>query len=468
MSLESSNWLYSLLDFEKSFDRREFLEDTHIDSIATALLTIPRHVLVNRLHKLIPTSLITTISSNGSNNDDKAIADYDTNKIVYISTAGILNVISKVYSMQIFKQTTQELCDSNFVIIDEDETKNKKKSKISGNHKNSNDNDNNNSNDGSESESENENYNEESSENNSNITNNSDDNDNDYDSDYDSLRSSTNSKKRKRNTALMVDMYFKSPDSISSLFHPEIFPQFLLNSKDRKIPQINLNAILLNLGFSVQQIENGLENIDLMLIPVNGPWGHRKAFRKCFSQYGFEDSAVSENQKQLDKEMSELKSVNKKKWQQRAMELVNKNPNNHWSLLCYQRSSNTIFYYDSIISKKYNMDGSLKSQRLLNQKAAKEIVLYFKAMKIIPEDCEFCKFAFNDKIRQQSGWECGYVVISLILIIITKTPPRPISDVDLNVRFQNYLNMGTNHNLTKVIIKLIMDLLIKTDTKNYV
>jgi hypothetical protein len=165
-------------------------------------------------------------------------------------------------------------------------------------------------------------------------------------------------------------------------------------------------------GFSEKQVESKLQIIQTILIPVCGPNLPHEIYGSYISQKPAEQ-------------------------------------NNHWSLLCYYRPTNKVYYYDPLGT--YNI------------RRAKNTLEYFQLLRIIPGDCEFIIPDFT--VTQPGNWQCGYYVIMYIFMILVKNPTRPLSTNDIKERYASYF--GHDLKFVDLIIDIIHNLLIKKN-KNYI
>jgi hypothetical protein len=173
-------------------------------------------------------------------------------------------------------------------------------------------------------------------------------------------------------------------------------PAAINAENDTEFHPMDKLAALSLLGFSDPK-ENWLDSTSLVLIPILGP----QLSSNCFTMEDF------------------LKR-------------------NHWSLLCYHAETNTIFHYDSVSSH--------------NTERAKEIIATLQLHAVLPPNIkEKLNIEFSPK--QNSCWECGYIVIFLMIIMLSKVPPRPLSRQDVFRRFEN-VNTNTSSDLMEIVLCL--------------
>lgn len=117
---------------------------------------------------------------------------------------------------------------------------------------------------------------------------------------------------------------------------------------------------------------------------------------------------------------------------------------NHWSLLCYypnkkRYKKGKFFHYDS--------------KKPLNRKRAGEVVSILKQYDVVHPEAEVDLDIWFAP-QQPGGWECGYIVIFLMLIILAKNPPRPLSQIDIRTRFKA-IGISSSETLLYVIKRLV-------------
>jgi hypothetical protein len=118
---------------------------------------------------------------------------------------------------------------------------------------------------------------------------------------------------------------------------------------------------------------------------------------------------------------------------------------NHWSLLCYWIEEKTIFHYDSI-------QGS-------NTRRAKEVISLLQFFGVLPGDIKE-KMSIDFIPGQAGTWECGYFTIMEMVIIVAKSPPRPISKKDVEARCGCF-NSRISCTLKDLVTKLAREKLIQ-------
>lgn len=110
---------------------------------------------------------------------------------------------------------------------------------------------------------------------------------------------------------------------------------------------------------------------------------------------------------------------------------------NHWSLLCYWPKENSLYHYDT--------------KNDMNAARALEIMDYFKMFRVLPNDLRYIPSPEFIPV-QPKGWECAHYIIYFVLIMRSKVPARPLSNIDFNdefgvKRFQSVLDLNQTGSL---------------------
>jgi hypothetical protein len=187
---------------------------------------------------------------------------------------------------------------------------------------------------------------------------------------------------------------------------PRYFKKFKI---DTNTATFDYYEVLENLGLELN--ENWLEDVCLLLIPVNGPH-------------------TTLDYLQRDR-VSYLEGLR-----------------NHWSLLCYSPWTKTIYHYDSL----------LKEHGTLNTRRAEELIKIFKMFRLIPMDTKEILTYYPNWIPEQSfGYECGYYVCYFILMMMVKMPNRPLSSKDIQEKYAKFVDVAKANAFTDLIKKILWE-----------
>jgi hypothetical protein len=198
------------------------------------------------------------------------------------------------------------------------------------------------------------------------------------------------------------DIYIENEGDIKKMFHPESLKQ-ALSQNNGKLPQYSFTGILYKLGiWNVKKYENA----NIILFPITGPETPADIYETVLKG-GVDGMGL------------------------------------HWSLLCYFKETNKLYHYDTCNN--------------MNHKTAYYTALYLKAFRVVPENCGYEQPTFVP--QQKNGWECGYLLLSLIYIMVIKHPCRPLSKVDVFNRFNSLLN-SDKHQILDITKKIIVKLLL--------